>query len=124
MCDFLNAMVNSIVFCCFNIFLDAEDFMGEEISSWVIYLQLAMVLISWIRFLSFFLVISAISRLIMTLIKMLVSCFTFLFIVICYLILMTPIFFILFQETTTACIDPLRTLIFLYDSYLGVFAYE
>jgi hypothetical protein len=55
---------------------------------------------------------------------MLVSCFTFLFIVICYLILMTPIFFILFQETTTACIDPLRTLIFLYDSYLGVFTYE
>jgi hypothetical protein len=82
-----------------------------------------MVLISWLRFLSFFLVISAISRLIMTLIKMLVSCFTFLFIVVCYLLLMTPIFFILFQETTTACIDPLRTLIFLYDSYLGVFSY-
>jgi len=95
----------------------------EGISGWVIYLQLAMVLISWIRFLSFFLVISAISRLIMTLIKMLVSCFTFLFIVVCYLILMTPIFFILFQETMTACIDPIRTLVFLYDSYLGAFAY-
>jgi len=97
--------------------------MDEQISSWVIYLQLAMVLISWIRFLSFFLVISAISRLIMTLIKMLVSCFTFLFIVVCYLVLMTPIFFILFQETMTACIDPIRTLVFLYDSYLGAFTY-
>lgn len=53
-------------------------------------------LISWGRFISFFLVIQSISILIMTLLKMIVKSMTFLALTISYIIVMIPIFQILF----------------------------
>jgi hypothetical protein len=86
-----------------------------------------MVLVSWCRFISFFLVISSMSRLLMTLSKMITACITFLFITICYILMMIPVFGILFQEETINYFDPLQTLLSLWDAMLtgtGIYLIE
>ena len=84
----------------------------------LIYLNLAMVLVSWTRFLSFFLVISSMSKLLMTLSKMITACITFLFITLCYLQMMVPVFNTLFQEESINYINPLQVLLTLWDNMI------
>lgn len=55
-----------------------------------------MVIVSWIRFFGYFLVIRQISKLLMTLIRMLYDTLAFIFVVFCYLIIATTIFTLLF----------------------------
>lgn len=95
--DLFNSIINVCVLQMFNS-LTAADFINDEHRYLIIYMNLAMVLISWCRFISFFLVISSMSRLLMTLSKMITACITFLFITICYILMMIPVFGILFQE--------------------------
>lgn len=65
--DFFNALTNNI---CFGMFLslNADEVMEERKKMIYNVVQVIAVLVSWSRFLSFFLVIQSISILIMTLI--------------------------------------------------------
>lgn len=104
MLDFANSITNSV---CFSLFsnVTAEDLNNETTKRYYDIAQIFMVLVSWSRFMSFFLVIQSISILLMTLIKMITDAMTFLFITMCYLIMMTPIFTLLFQEESIVYID-------------------
>ena len=93
--DFFNAITNNI---CFGMFLtlSAEgitDSSTKELYNWI---QVFAVLVSWARFLSFFMVIQSISILIMTLLKMIIKAMTFIALTASYIFLMIPVFQILF----------------------------
>lgn len=60
--------------------------------------MIAVVIVSWLRFFSYFLVIRTISKLFMTLIKMLKDTVSFILVVSCYLIIVTTIFTTLFSD--------------------------
>jgi|LauGreDrversion4_2_1035121.scaffolds.fasta_scaffold32860_2 hypothetical protein len=60
----------------------------------------------------------------MTLKEMMKVLLVFLFMTLLYMFMLIPIFFILFHEIAQPCVNIERTLIFLYDSTLGVFDYE
>lgn len=61
------------------------------------YYVIAVVVVSWFRFFGYFLMIRSISKLVMTLIKILYETLNFIFIVICWLLLMATVFTMLFQ---------------------------
>ena len=52
--------------------------------------------VSWFRFFGYFLMIRSISKLVMTLIKILYETLNFIFIVVCWLLLMATVFTMLF----------------------------
>ena len=61
------------------------------------YYVIAVVVVSWFRFFGYFLMIRNISKLVMTLIKILYETLYFIFIVVCWLLLMATVFTMLFQ---------------------------
>lgn len=83
-----------------------------------------MVIVGWARFFGYFLMIRQISKLIMTLIRMLVDTISFVFIVVCYLLLVSTIYTILFEEAMPEEYGTLslsyRTL---FDTLIGVYVY-
>lgn len=112
--DLFNSVVNVSVLQIFNL-LKPKDFIAAEYRTMIITMNLAMVIVSWTRFISFFLVISSMSRLLMTLSKMVTAAVTFLFITFCYLIMMVPVFGTLFQEQTINYVDPIQTMLTMWD---------
>lgn len=62
------------------------------------YYMIVVLVISWLRFFSYFLTVSAISKVTITLFSMLKETLSFLIILGCYLILMTTIFATLFRD--------------------------
>ena len=87
------------------------------------WIQVFAVIITWGRFLSFFLVLKSISILIMTLIEMMIKALTFIALSISYIILMIPIFQILFQEDTVTYVESIVTARTLFDSMIGNYGY-
>lgn len=65
------------------------------------YYMIVVLIISWLRFFSYFLVISTISKLTLTLMMMLKETLNFLFILSCYLIIITTVFATLFRDCDT-----------------------
>ena len=78
--------------------LTPEQLMNQSIKEIFNYIQVVSICVTWARFLSFFLVIESISKLILTLLKMIVEALTFILVTTSYLYLMIPIFQLLFQE--------------------------
>ncbi len=60
------------------------------------YYVIAVVIVGWIRFFGYFLMVRNISKLIMTLVRILYETFSFIFIVLSYLTIMSTIFTMLF----------------------------
>lgn len=58
--------------------------------------MIAVLIFSWIRFFAYFLVIGKISKLIMTLLRMLIDALSFIFIFSCYLLIAMTVFTTLF----------------------------
>lgn len=121
--DFANALSNTI---CFGMFatLSADgilDPLTKEAYNWI---QVFAVLVSWGRFISFFLVIQSISILIMTAIQMVIKAMTFIALTISYIIVMIPFFQILFQEDTIVYVDFIVTARTLFDSMLGNYGFN
>jgi hypothetical protein len=81
---------------------------------------IAVVVVGWLRFFGYFLMIRSISKLLMTLFRILYETISFVFIVASYLLLMSTIFTMLFQEP-----DPHRfgqmsqTYAYLFDFFIG-----
>lgn len=99
-------------------YLDAKDFLDPDLRYYIICMNLAMIIVSWSRFISFFLVIQKTAVLLLTLFKMITSCITFLFIDLCYMMMMVPVFGILFQEENINYLNPMQTLLTLWDGMI------
>lgn len=82
--------------------------------------MIVIVIMSWIRFFSYFLIIKSISKLLMTLVRMIQDTVSFMFIVCCFLLISSSIFTTLFQgaapEMYGSMTLSLRTL---FDAMLG-----
>ena len=104
--------------------LSADDILNQstkEIFNWI---QVFAVLVSWGRFLSFFLVIQKISILIITTLKMVISMMTFIALTASYITVMVPIFQILFQENTISYLSFIVTARTLFDTMLGNYGFS
>ena len=115
--DLFQAVVNVCVLQSFRSF-KPEDFLDDTKREVLTYLNLAMVVVSWARFLSFFFVISSISKLLMTLGKMITAAATFLFITFCYLIMLMPIYGTLYQSEAINYVSPIYVLLALWDALI------
>ena len=93
----------------------------KEIFNWM---QVTALLVTWCRFFSFFLVIKSVSILILTLIQMVIKSMSFVMMTMAYIILMIPIFQILFQEDTIMYVDRIITFRTLFDTMLGNYGYS
>lgn len=120
--DSANAIFNTICFGLFTI-LTPKDLLNPATKDIFNVIQVMAVCVSWGRFLSFFLVIESISKLILTLLKMIVEAMAFIAMLICYIFLMIPIFQIMFQEDTIIYHDGIATARSLFDTMLGNYGY-
>ena len=75
-----------------------DDILNKSHKYFLDYYMIVVLLISWLRFFSYFLVINTIAKLTITLFRMVWETLNFIFIVICYLMLMTTVFAILFRN--------------------------
>lgn len=95
--DLVSGLVN---IAAFNVIGNSkpEDFLDQQKKYFLDYYIIAVLVISWIRFFSYFLIIEAIAKLTITLFRMLYETLSFLFLMLCYLMIMTTIFSILFRD--------------------------
>eukprot|EP00347_Sterkiella_histriomuscorum_P007582 403348366 len=78
-----------------------EAFLDQQ-QKWTLdYYMNAILIISWLRYFSYFMIISPIAKVTLTLFKMLFETISFFIIAICYLCLMTTIFIMLFKDAGT-----------------------
>jgi hypothetical protein len=76
---------------------DPEDFLSED-TKWVLdYFMIGVLIISWLRFFSYFLVITSISRITMSMLEIINQTIAFMMIFGCYFALMITIFATLFS---------------------------
>jgi len=88
------------------------------------YTMILVLAASWLRFFIYFLVVRVISKLLLTLIEMIEDTISFIFIVSCYLIIMSSIFTTVYQDTNGLKYGSLtRTIRTLFDACLAVYSY-
>ena len=86
--------------------------------------MICVTLVSWMRFFSFFLVIRIVSKLLHTLIKMLIDTFSFMFLICCYLVITGTMFTTLFQIPDPDKYGSITLSIrVLFDAFLGGYTY-
>lgn len=68
---------------------------------WYDYYMIVVLVISWLRFFSYFLIITSVAKVTITLFYMLYECVSFMVILTSYLILMTTVFTTMFRDATT-----------------------
>lgn len=96
--DFFCSISNIV---CFNVIgsIEPDQVIDVARKQRLDYYVIAVVVVSWLRFFAYFLMIRQISKLIMTLYRMLIDTISFIFIVCCYLLITSTIFTMLFQDT-------------------------
>lgn len=118
----LDAITSIICIVCFNVTgsITAQDIFDSSKKNTLDYYVAVVVVVSWIRFFAYFLVIRSISKLLMTLIKMMYDTLGFVFIMVWYLLLAASVYTTLFQgadnESYGSMSLSLRTL---FDTMLG-----
>eukprot|EP00347_Sterkiella_histriomuscorum_P022855 403336899 len=89
------------------------------------YIMIFVLVLSWIRFFIYFLVVRDISKMLLTIWEMLADTLSFIFIVICYFVVVASVFTTLYQDTNPDKFGGLaisaRTL---YDSAMAVYDYK
>ena len=122
--DLANALTNNICFGMFSTNLQASDMKNKTMKEIFNWMQVTALLVTWCRFFSFFLVIQSVSILILTLIQMVIKSMSFVMMTMAYIILMIPVFQILFQEDTIVYVDRIITFRTLFDTMLGNYGYS
>ncbi len=79
----------------------ATSILDEQTKRFYDYYMIIVLMISWLRFFSYFLVMGKISKITLTLFMMLRETVNFMLILSCYMILMTTVFATLFRDTET-----------------------
>lgn len=72
--------------------------MTKDVKDLLDWMEVALILLQWIRFYAFFFMISELSKMILTFISMIIGTMSFMFLVFSYLILFSTIFTTLFQD--------------------------
>jgi hypothetical protein len=72
--------------------IDPHTFLHPKTKDIVDYFMLLVLCVSWLRFFSYFLVVRSISKLLLTLIEMIGDTVSFLFLVSCFILIMSSIF--------------------------------
>jgi len=118
MIDIICAFLNII---CFNLIgsVSPEQILNSSQKRTLDYYVILVVIFSWIRFFSYFLVVKSISRLMMTLIQMILAAMSFLFIFTCFMVISASMFTTLFQETSVQYSTIILSLRTLLDSTFG-----
>jgi len=138
--DIITCFFNII---CFNVIgsITEEQITDRSQKQVLDYYVIAVVIVGWMRFFAYFLIIQFISKLLMTLIRMITDTLSFLFIAVCYMLLASTVFMMLFASPTKAQREALElkgeesTGVSNYDSYfyamrtvfdgmLAVYSYE
>lgn len=83
-----------------------------------------IVFFSWFRFLAILFVIESLSKLLITIVKMMGSATTFLFILFFYLVIMGTIAMTLFQESSITYSTPIFALRTVFDAMCGSYSYD
>ena len=65
------------------------------------YLIIAVLIVSWLRFFVYFLLVEEISKMLLTIQEMLTDTLSFVFIVVCYLLIVGSVFTTLYQDVNT-----------------------
>ena len=90
--DVLFAVTSFILFYFISNFVDHEDIMNEQFKDYIDNFVALVLALAWIRFFTMFLVVQEISKMILTLVNMLVDVIPFLFIMICYILFAIQMF--------------------------------
>jgi hypothetical protein len=90
-CSFMNIVAFQVIGS-----VKAVDILDYQKKSQLDYYVIALIIVSWVRFFSYFLVIRKISKLIMTLVQMIYDMLSFMFVFACYLLIIATIFTTLF----------------------------
>lgn len=88
------------------------------------YCVITVIIMSWLRFFTYFLVVGRISRLLMTLLRMVYDCIAFMFIFCSYILIAATIFTTLFQSVDSSEYGSLSlSLETLFSSFIGNYDY-
>lgn len=109
MFDIISGVIN---IAAFNMVGNAsvESILNIPSKRWLDYYMIIVLIVSWLRFFSYFLVINAISKVTITMFSMLRETLSFMIILSCYLILTTTIFATLFRDVDTDDAEPYMNL--------------
>ena len=93
--DIITCFANMV---CFNVIgeISAEQIRDPTQKQILDYYVILVVIIGWLRFFSYFLIIKFISKLLMTLARMISDTMSFLFITVCYMLVAATVFMMLF----------------------------
>lgn len=121
--DLISAVATLI---CFPLILQASptDLIDPDKKSILDYIILMLHLLQWTRFYMFFLMISELSKMLLTFIAMVIDTIAFMFLVGAYLIIVSAIFTTMFQDTNSAYEafgDSLRTM---FDGLMASYSYK
>lgn len=84
-----------------------------------------VLVVSWLRFFLYFLVVRDISKLLLLIFEMLTDTLSFIFIVVCYLVIIGSVFTTLYQDTNPSKFGGLALSVrTLYDGLMAVYDYK
>jgi len=121
--DLIPAIVNFIVIYEMRN-LEVDQIIDPAKKAILNYYIIVALVFSWFRFLSYFLVIKQISKLFLTLFKILKNARTFIFIAACYLLIVSTIFTTLYSRNEIKFSSIFVSLRTLYDAMMAVYNYN
>lgn len=122
--DALNATLNIIAF---EVVVNVPQWTLEETNAKYLldYLMIAVLILSWLRFFIYFLLVREISKMLLTIYEMLADTLSFVFIVVCYLLIVASVFTTLYQDVNPQKFGGMAfSLKTLYDGAMGVYDYN
>jgi hypothetical protein len=89
--DALNAVLNIVAF---EVVVNVPQSVLEDTKTkyYLDYLMIAVLIVSWLRFFIYFLIVREISKMLLTIYEMLADTMSFVFIVVCYLLIVASVF--------------------------------
>lgn len=100
------------------------DMMKEEVKDFLDYITLTLILLQWTRFYMFFLMISELSKMMLTFIAMVADTIAFMFIVIAYLIIVSAMFTTIFQDLDPSYATFKISIRTLFDGLMASYGYK
>lgn len=122
--DVLSATLNIIAMVIINQ-IDPNVFLQPRVKDLIDYFMLLVLTVSWLRFFSYYLVVRSISKLLLTLIEMIGDTLSFLFIVSCFILIMSSIFATLYQDNYPEKYGGLaKTVTTLFNGVVAQYSYD
>jgi len=118
--ELLNAITNSLTYLLV-MMLSVENITDPETKRMLNWAMIASIFVSWARFISFFLVVQSVSKLIMTLASMVSSMGTFILMITCYLIMISPLYFCILKTETIVADSAFFLFRMLIDNVYGTY---